>query len=595
MFEDDRPESRRAASPSVNARAGRFLDTAVSETSELRVAVDDFDDGEHAFGPVRWRANAGAGGLVLPQAGDLAWIVEAQGRDRAEWVVVAWEGSEDRPGAVADGSVFVGAYGATGLGVLDEIEALEAARDAAGVGGTVALGAGCTYLVSRPLKPLTGQRWVGTGDPNWWSQDEIPHSCQIKATADFAGAAVVHWDATVTDIDGGRLEGIAVDASLAPGSPDCIRIEGKARDVWTVRCHADNAGGRGFNVIRFGARQPQEARFVHCIATNSATDGFGIFADDNYLHGCEANANARDGFSISGSSNTELHFCRAEWNGRHGLYHNSSDVAVSDDLRIGLTTDRNDEDGVCLASNNNNKPITLDLILGRDGRNGGAGGGNHAGLQIGTEDYVGPVVGRVVTWVANDDDGMGAITPQHGVRVNRCNVLSIHGHLWGQSAAITNVGETTVALVPGTVLVTGSPGSHTVTAPVRLSEGSALELRSAHIDAEASWSGAHVFGARVPGDAFDRVRLLASGKLELGPGDAPVDVSLERAGDAWAFGVGNSVRFPAGYAQLEEAPDPPSGPAAGGARMYARDNGSGKTQLVVLFNTGAVQVIATEP
>ena len=39
-------------------------------------------------------------------------------------------------------------------------------------------------------------------------------------------------------------------------------------------------------------------------------------------------------------------------------------------------------------------------------------------------------------------------------------------------------------------------------------------------------------------------------------------------------------------------------PAAGGvntARLFARDNGAGKTQLAVRFNTGAIQVLATEP
>lgn len=40
--------------------------------------------------------------------------------------------------------------------------------------------------------------------------------------------------------------------------------------------------------------------------------------------------------------------------------------------------------------------------------------------------------------------------------------------------------------------------------------------------------------------------------------------------------------------------DPAAG-AANTARLYSRDNGSGKTQLVVRFNTGAIQVIATEP
>jgi hypothetical protein len=39
----------------------------------------------------------------------------------------------------------------------------------------------------------------------------------------------------------------------------------------------------------------------------------------------------------------------------------------------------------------------------------------------------------------------------------------------------------------------------------------------------------------------------------------------------------------------------PAAPAANQAVVYARDNGSGKTQLCVRFNTGAVQVLATEP
>lgn len=39
----------------------------------------------------------------------------------------------------------------------------------------------------------------------------------------------------------------------------------------------------------------------------------------------------------------------------------------------------------------------------------------------------------------------------------------------------------------------------------------------------------------------------------------------------------------------------PSAPAANIGSLYCKDNGSGKTQLCVRFNTGAVQVIATEP
>lgn len=39
----------------------------------------------------------------------------------------------------------------------------------------------------------------------------------------------------------------------------------------------------------------------------------------------------------------------------------------------------------------------------------------------------------------------------------------------------------------------------------------------------------------------------------------------------------------------------PSAPAANKARLFTQDNGAGKTQLVVRFATGAIQVLATEP
>ena len=48
------------------------------------------------------------------------------------------------------------------------------------------------------------------------------------------------------------------------------------------------------------------------------------------------------------------------------------------------------------------------------------------------------------------------------------------------------------------------------------------------------------------------------------------------------------------YIELLEISDP-SAPSSNLGRLYVKDNGAGKTQLVVRFPTGAVQVIATEP
>jgi hypothetical protein len=39
----------------------------------------------------------------------------------------------------------------------------------------------------------------------------------------------------------------------------------------------------------------------------------------------------------------------------------------------------------------------------------------------------------------------------------------------------------------------------------------------------------------------------------------------------------------------------PAAPAANGVRIYAEDNGAGKTRLMALFATGVAQQIAIEP
>ena len=48
-------------------------------------------------------------------------------------------------------------------------------------------------------------------------------------------------------------------------------------------------------------------------------------------------------------------------------------------------------------------------------------------------------------------------------------------------------------------------------------------------------------------------------------------------------------------ARVDRDEPAPAAPAANKARLFCRDNGSGKTQLAAIFPTGAVQVIATEP
>lgn len=69
--------------------------------------------------------------------------------------------------------------------------------------------------------------------------------------------------------------------------------------------------------------------------------------------------------------------------------------------------------------------------------------------------------------------------------------------------------------------------------------------------------------------------------------------------DAGNVGIGvtdplSKLHVSSGAVELEEIADP-AAPTSNHARLYSRDDGAGKTQLVVRFPTGAVQVIATEP
>lgn len=83
-----------------------------------------------------------------------------------------------------------------------------------------------------------------------------------------------------------------------------------------------------------------------------------------------------------------------------------------------------------------------------------------------------------------------------------------------------------------------------------------------------------------------RLRLCALGEMSAADATPPTDAEVWRSSEGV---IETNARL-----LLNELSDP-AAPAANKAAVYVRDNGSGKTQLVVRFPTGAVQVVATEP
>lgn len=123
-----------------------------------------------------------------------------------------------------------------------------------------------------------------------------------------------------------------------------------------------------------------------------------------------------------------------------------------------------------------------------------------------------------------------------------------------------------------------------------------------------------VAGAVVPGSVPARINFITSAST---PGARVERVSIPHNLDGFTFGalrdtvlyrsLANTLRTDddfnvnglttvaqSGFIGLTEMADPAI-PGANRSRIYCRDNGAGKTQVVVVFPTGAVQVLATEP
>lgn len=76
--------------------------------------------------------------------------------------------------------------------------------------------------------------------------------------------------------------------------------------------------------------------------------------------------------------------------------------------------------------------------------------------------------------------------------------------------------------------------------------------------------------------------------------DLVITGHTEFSGSGTASSYSDAMVLRRSFQTAEQGSAPPT-PAANHGVMYFRDNGAGKTQLVALFPTGAVQVIATEP
>jgi hypothetical protein len=116
-------------------------------------------------------------------------------------------------------------------------------------------------------------------------------------------------------------------------------------------------------------------------------------------------------------------------------------------------------------------------------------------------------------------------------------------------------------------------------------------------------SGTFPLRVRRTGDVTARFQVNDAGSLQWGPGgSSAVDSALYRAGVAqmrsdnlWFLNALVTVGTAGnGFVEARQQSSDPFPPIAGAARLFSRVVG-GKTELCCRFNTGAIQVVATEP
>lgn len=362
------------------------------------------------------------------------------------------------------------AYGATGDGTTDDTAALQAALDACPSGGVVYLPKG-VYRTSAPLTIASGVTLQGTHAPLMLGTGLAEPACVIKPLPAFTGQAAIMLPApgggTVSSeqriislcVDGSAVEGAAVDGVYAAGDVQNVVMRGV-----TLRRMTGSGVVTGWAADLF----PHSWRLHSVMADNCAVHGYSFTVhSDLSMIDCQAIGNASTGFRLDRCANSQLVACRAEWSGTYGYWCTGNwgnDAGSGGAVFTGCATDRNGWDGVRIDATGTG-PLLLDgLMLRRDGRNGGSGGGDYAGLAVVSATL--PVVAEGITCFPGvDDNASGAASPQHAVRISGSASVQLGtGYIQGVSTGLSDGGgNTQMSVSNGLQRATGTTAAPVLT------------------------------------------------------------------------------------------------------------------------------------
>lgn len=419
-------------------------------------------------------------------------------------------------------------YGATGDGTTDDTAALQAAIDATPFGGMCYIPNG-DYRTSTPLvvppgvtvmMPHANMMYVpGLSDP----------PCRIRPLAAFTGDSVIVFlneaDGGYADISGEmRLINVMIDGAAYTATPlDGIRAEGNVQNVVMDGVTIRFMSGNGIiTAIGGDTIFPYSWRLYRVMSDNNALHGFSFSVmTDITMFDCQAIGNHLNGFQLMNLANSQMTLCRAEWNWQNG-YNFTGDWGDGNGsgalVATGCSTDRNGYDGLHFECTGTPPLIFNGLMLRRDGRNNGTGGGGFSALSA--SDTTTPLIfNGISVFPGTDDNGTGTSSPEIGLKFHD-NTLVIVDDAYVHVATTpidNNGGNTRYQQGPSVIGAIGPTD-----APVVVG-GSPWTWRGTASATAAAAATDNILETRVAAEAFARSVLRADGVRVLGDGTGAPD------------------------------------------------------------------------